>query len=211
MPNSGSMEAFEKIGAMCSSASKKEGASWLGGLPPNGRSTSGGGREAVWRLHWLDPARSRLGNIIGWACACGLSRSNWNCQSKRMWKKPQREGWHAVDAGVSGGGSRHFLLEILIASAWGEYQLVFTFCSLVSRGYASQGMDSGVAGTEATVGVVAEGRAERSSSTRSSHSSSDIVEEHRTQMWPWQRRGNGSAGWRQLSVLWGRTIRPQRR
>ena len=40
--NSGSMEAFEKIGAMCSSASKKEGASWLGGLPPNGRSTSGG-------------------------------------------------------------------------------------------------------------------------------------------------------------------------
>ena len=40
--NSGSMEAFEKIGAMCSSASKKERASWLGGLPPNGRSTSGG-------------------------------------------------------------------------------------------------------------------------------------------------------------------------
>ena len=28
MPNSGSMEAFENIGAMCSSASKKEGASW---------------------------------------------------------------------------------------------------------------------------------------------------------------------------------------
>ena len=106
MPNSGSMETFEKIGAMSSSASKKEGAFWLGGLPPNGRSTSGGvlmignhmfevlefntekcdslvcrsricgGREAVWRLHWLDPARSRLENIIGWAC--GLSRSNWN-------------------------------------------------------------------------------------------------------------------------------------
>ena len=40
--NSGSMEAFEKIGAMCGSASKKERASWLGGMPPNGRSTSGG-------------------------------------------------------------------------------------------------------------------------------------------------------------------------
>ena len=74
MPNSGSMEAFEKIGAMCSSASKKEGASWLGGMPPNGRSTSGGGREAVWRKHWLDPARSRLEYTIGWAC--GLSHSN---------------------------------------------------------------------------------------------------------------------------------------
>ena len=65
--NSGSMEAFEKIGAMCSSASKKERASWLGGLPPNGRSTSGGGREALWRLHWLDPTRSRLEKTIGWA------------------------------------------------------------------------------------------------------------------------------------------------
>ena len=149
MPNSGSMEAVEKIGAMCSSASKKERSSWLGGLPPNGRSTSGGGREAVWRLHWLDPTRRRLEKTIG--NACGLSRSNWNCQSKRRWKISQREGWHVVDTGVGGGGSRHFLLEIFIASAWGEYQLVFTIGSLVNRGYASQGMDSGVAGTEATV------------------------------------------------------------
>ena len=211
MPNSGSMEAFEKIGAMCSSASKKEGASWLGGLPPNGRSTSGGGREAVWRLHWLDPARSRLGNIIGWAFPCGLSRSNWICQSKRKWKISPREGWHAVDTGVSGGGSRHFLLEILIASAWGEYQLVFTFCSLVSRGYASQGMDSGVAGTEATQSVKWP-KAERNAVLPRDHptvrqTSSRSTEPRRGH----GRRGNLSAGWRQLSVLWGRTIRPQQR
>ena len=60
MPNSGGMEAFEKIGAMCSSASKKERTSWLGGLPLNlpihqwwrvqhrdMRSRTCGGREAV--------------------------------------------------------------------------------------------------------------------------------------------------------------------
>ena len=78
MPNSGSMGAFEKIGAMCGSASKKERASWLGGLPPNGRSTSGGGREAVWRKHWLDPARSRLEYTIGWAATIGIANRKGN-------------------------------------------------------------------------------------------------------------------------------------
>ena len=72
------------------------------------RSRTCGGREAVWREHWPDPARSRLGNTIGWACACGLFRSCWNCQSKRKWKTPPREGRHAVGTAVSGGGGDHF-------------------------------------------------------------------------------------------------------